>query len=255
MNTVYIGYDPKEDTACEVLKFTIERISGKNIRVIPLRKDILEHIGIYTRKSQIIHGQPYDVIDGKPFSTEFSFSRFLVPALNMYEGKALFMDSDMYLRADINELFDLCDMDYYPVYCVHHKYEPENKTKMDGKEQHTYPRKNWSSLMMFNCGHIENKKLTPNVVNTQTGRWLHSFGWLPDKEADIGKIPEEWNWLDGHSPVELEAKNVHFTTGGPWFNAWKPRGDIEGKYAVEWCNDADWLKMKGIIKFDKDYMI
>ncbi len=255
MNTVYIGYDPKEDTACEVLKFTIERISGKNIRVIPLRKDILEHIGIYTRKSQIIHGQPYDVIDGKPFSTEFSFSRFLVPALNMYEGKALFMDSDMYLRADINELFDLCDMDYYPVYCVHHKYEPENKIKMDGKEQHTYPRKNWSSLMMFNCGHIENKKLTPNIVNTQTGRWLHGFGWLPDKEADIGRIPEEWNWLDGHSPVELEAKNVHFTTGGPWFNAWKPRGDIEGKYAVEWCNDADWLKMKGIIKFDKDYMI
>ena len=255
MNTVYIGYDPKEDTACEVLKFTIERISGKNIRVIPLRKDILEHIGIYTRKSQLIHGQPYDVIDGKPFSTEFSFSRFLVPALNMYEGKALFMDSDMYLRADVNELFDLCDMDYYPVYCVHHKYEPENKTKMDGKEQHIYPRKNWSSLMMFNCGHIENKKLTPNVVNTQTGRWLHGFGWLPDKEADIGKIPEEWNWLDGHSPVELEAKNVHFTTGGPWFKAWNPRGKVEGKYAVEWCSDADWLKLKGIIKFDKDYMI
>ncbi len=241
MNTVYIGYDPKEDTACEVLKFTIERISGKNIRVIPLRKDILEHIGIYTRKSQIIHGQPYDVIDGKPFSTEFSFSRFLVPALNMYEGKALFMDSDMYLRADINELFDLCDMDYYPVYCVHHKYEPENKIKMDGKEQHTYPRKNWSSLMMFNCGHIENKKLTPNVVNTQTGRWLHGFGWLPDKEADIGRIPEEWNWLDGHSPVELEAKNVHFTTGGPWFKNWKCSRATDGKYAAEWNGDYTYL--------------
>ena len=84
MNTVYIGYDPKEDTAYEVLKFTIERISGKNIRIVPLKRDILEHIGIYTRKSQLIHGQPYDVIDGRPFSTEFSFSRFLVPALNMY---------------------------------------------------------------------------------------------------------------------------------------------------------------------------
>ena len=151
MNTVYIGYDPKEDTAYEVLKFTIERISGKNIRIVPLRKNILEHIGIYTRKSELIHGQPYDIIDGRPFSTEFSFSRFLVPALNMYQGKALFMDSDMYLRADINELFDLCNMDYYPVYCVHHKYEPEKTTKMDGKEQQPYRRKNWSSLMMFNC--------------------------------------------------------------------------------------------------------
>ena len=173
----------------------------------------------------------------------------------MYQGKALFMDSDMYLRADINELFDLCDMDYYPVYCVHHKYEPKNKTKMDGKEQHHYNRKNWSSLMMFNCGHSENRKLTPEVVNTQTGRWLHSFGWLPDKEADIGRIPEEWNWLDSHSPEDMDAKNVHFTTGGPWFKDWRPRGAIEGKYAVEWCSDADWLKMKGIINMDRDYMI
>jgi len=255
MNTVYIGYDPKEDTAYEVLKFTIERISGKNIRIVPLKRDILEHIGMYTRKSELIHGQPYDIIDGRPFSTEFSFSRFLVPALNMYQGKALFMDSDMYLRADVNELFDLCDMDYYPVYCVHHKYEPEKTTKMDGKEQHPYRRKNWSSLMMFNCEHQLNKQLTPEVVNTQTGRWLHGFGWLPDKEADIGRIPEEWNWLDGHSPEDMDAKNVHFTTGGPWFKDWKPRGPIEGKYAVEWCSDADWLKMKGIIEFDRDYMI
>ena len=255
MNTVYIGYDPKEDTAYEVLKFTIERISGNNIRVVPLRKDLLELTGMYKRKSELIKGQPYDVIDGRPFSTEFSFSRFLVPALNLYEGKALFMDSDMYLRADVNELFEMCDMDYYPVWCVHHDYNPKNKTKMDGKEQHQYNRKNWSSLIMFNCGHSENRKLTPEVVNTQTGRWLHGFGWLPDKEADIGRIPEEWNWLDGHSPEDMDAKNVHFTTGGPWFKDWRPRGAIEGKYAVEWCSDADWLKMKGIIKMDKDYMI
>ena len=255
MNTVYIGYDPKENTAYEVLKFTIQRISGKAApRIVPLRKDILEHIGVYTRKSELIHGQPYDIIDGRPFSTEFSFSRFLVPALNLYEGKALFMDSDMYIRADINELFDLCDMDYYPVYCVHHKYEPEKTTKMDGKEQQPYRRKNWSSLMMFNCEHALNKQLTPEVVNTQTGRWLHGFGWLPDKEADIGKIPEEWNWLDGHSDPELEAKNVHFTTGGPWFNQWSPRGKVESKYAVEWSNDAQWLQLKGHIQTE-DYMI
>ncbi len=115
--------------------------------------------------------------------------------------------------------------------------------------------KNWSSLIMFNCGHSENRKLTPEVVNTQTGRWLHGFGWLPDKEADIGRIPEEWNWLDGHSPEDMDAKNVHFTTGGPWFKDWRPRGEVEGKYAVEWCNDAEYLKLKGIINMDRDYMI
>ena len=116
MNTVYIGYDPKEETAYQVLKFSLERISSKNIRVVPIRKNIVELMGLYRRESEMIDGQPYDVIDGRPFSTEFSFTRFLVPALNMYEGKALFMDSDMYVRADINELFDICEMDYYPVW-------------------------------------------------------------------------------------------------------------------------------------------
>ena len=105
VNTVYVGYDPKEHTAYEVLKFSLERISTKPVRVIPLRRDILTKIGIYTRKHNSIGGQDYDEIDGKPFSTQFSFSRFLIPALNMYEGLALYMDSDMYVRSDISELF------------------------------------------------------------------------------------------------------------------------------------------------------
>ena len=82
VNTVYVGYDPKEHTAYEVLKFSLERISTKPVRVIPLRRDILTKIGIYTRKHNSIGGQDYDEIDGKPFSTQFSFSRFLIPALN-----------------------------------------------------------------------------------------------------------------------------------------------------------------------------
>ena len=257
INTVYIGYDPREDTAYEVLKFSIERTASQPVLVRALRKDILESIGMYRRKSSLINGQPYDEIDGKPFSTEFSFTRFLVPALNLYEGKALFMDSDMYVRSDITELFNLCDMDYYSLWCVHHEYKPEKGLKMDGKIQEPYRRKNWSSLMLFNCKHPDNKKLTPLEVNTRSGLWLHTFGWLPDKEADIGRIPEEWNWLDGHSDPELKAKIVHFTTGGPWFKRWKPRVThrADGDYAVEWCNEARWLQMNGIIDRDKDYMI
>ena len=254
VNTVYIGYDKKEDTAYEVLKFSLERIATKPIRVVPIKKNLIERMGIYTRKSNMIHGQQYDEIDGKPFSTEFSFSRFLVPALNMYQGYALYMDCDMYIRADVNELFELCENSYYPLWCVKHKYAPEKGIKMDGKEQQPYPRKNWSSLMMFNCGHEVNEKLTPEAVNTKSGRWLHTFQWLPDKEADIGTIPEEWNWLDNHSSEDIEAKNVHFTTGGPWFNKWGSSREKDTKYAVEWSNDADWLQIRGLID-NKDYMI
>jgi hypothetical protein len=247
-NTVYIGYDPREDVAYEVLKFTIERIAVDNVRVVPIRKDLVERMGIYNRKYDVVDGQSVDRIDGKPFSSDFSFTRFLVPALNMYEGWALYMDCDMYLRTDINELFEEYNMDYYPLYCVKHDYAPENKIKMDGRKQEHYRRKNWSSLILWNCGHQLNKKLTPLEVNTQTGGWLHGFEWLPDKEADIGTIHQEWNWLDGHSPEEIEAKNVHFTTGGPWFKEWKCTRAIDGRYAAEWNGDYTYLAGKGIIE-------
>jgi hypothetical protein len=255
INTVYIGYDPREHAAYEVLKFSIERISMEPVRVLPIKKPIVERMGLYNRKHEILHGQPYDIIDGRPFSTDFSFTRFLIPALNMYEGYALYMDCDMYVRTDISELFEICDNAYYPVWCVHHKYEPKKGMKMDGKAQEPYRRKNWSSLMMFNCGHDLNKRLTVEDVNTKSGRWLHGFEWLPDKEADIGRIPEEWNWLDGHSDVKLEAKNVHFTTGGPWFKDWGPKRDQDTKYGIEWVNDARWLQMNGLLDEAKDYVI
>ena len=142
-NTVYIGYDPREDVAYEVLKFTIERIAVDNVRVVPIRKDLVERMGIYTRKYDVVDGQSIDRIDGKPFSSDFSFTRFLVPALNMYEGWALYMDCDMYLRTDINELFEEYNMDYYPLYCVKHDYAPSETTKMDGQKQEHYRRKNW----------------------------------------------------------------------------------------------------------------
>ena len=255
MNTVYIGYDPKEDMAYQVLKFSLERITTKPIRVVPIRLDVVQRMGLYRRAFSVMDGQRYDMIDGRPFSTDFSFTRFLVPFLNMFEGKALYMDCDMYMRTDVADLFDLCNLDYYPLWCVHHEYEPEASSKMDNKVQEPYRRKNWSSLIMFNCAHDAHKNLSIDDINTQSGRWLHGFEWLPDKEADIGRIPEEWNWLDGHSDPNLEAKNVHFTTGGPWFEGWECRGKVDAKYAVEWTNDARWLQANGMVDAEVDYLI
>ena len=255
MNSVYIGYDPKEDMAYQVLKFSLERITTKPIRVVPIRLDVVQRMGLYRREFSVMDGQRYDSIDGRPFSTDFSFTRFLVPFLNMFEGKALYMDCDMYMRTDVADLFDICTMDYYPLWCVHHDYEPKTGNKMDNKVQEPYRRKNWSSLILFNCAHEAHKNLTIDDINTRSGRWLHGFEWLPDKEADIGRIPEEWNWLDGHSPEKLEAKNVHFTTGGPWFENWQCRGKVDAKYAVEWTNDARWLQANGMVDGEVDYLI
>ena len=109
--------------------------------------------------------------------------------------------------------------------------------------------------MMFNCDHPDTIKLTKDLVNTESGRFLHTFQWLPDKEADIGRIPEEWNWLDGHSDPELDAKNVHFTTGGPWFNGWNPSREEDCKYITECNKDAAWLEMNAIKEDVKNFEI
>ena len=247
INTIYIGYDPREEVATKVLEYNIKENSPKPVMVRRLRKDILERMGLYYRLHEVVNGQCIDSIDKKPFSTEFSFSRFLVPALMQYEGWALFMDCGMYPRTDINELFEEYNNDFYPLYCVKHKYEPTDPFKMDGKIQTTYPRKNWSSFVLWNCGHEANKVLTPEEVNKKDGSFLHGFGWLPDKDSAIGTIHEEWNWLDGHSPEDLKPKNVHFTTGGPWFKEWKIKREIDGLYASEWNADYSFLLLHGLV--------
>ena len=61
-------------------------------------------------------------------STEFSFSRFLVPHLCNYEGWAIFMDCDMMVVDDIKNLWNLRD-NKYAVMCVKHQHKPKEDIK------------------------------------------------------------------------------------------------------------------------------
>ena len=214
---IYIGYDTREDIAYQVSKFSILQRS-KNVSVIPLKLDDLKEKGLYWRG------------EDKLGSTEFTFSRFLVPKLNDYKGWALFCDCDIIFLEDINNLFNLKD-DKYAVMCVQHDYTPKEETKMDGKQQTLYPRKNWSSLVLWNCGHPSNQKITKKLINEPetTGKYLHRFSWLEDQE--IGSIPHHWNWLAGwyKEPIDGKPKAIHYTEGGPWFENYR---DCE--YHQEW---------------------
>lgn len=202
---VYIGYDSREDLAYQVSSHSIKSQSNKTT-VTPLKLSELRSRGLYTRG------------EDKLGSTEFTFSRFLVPILNNYQGWALFCDCDILFLRPIDELFALTD-DKFAVMCVQHDYQPKNKSKMDGKIQSIYPRKNWSSLVLWNCGHPSNKKITSELINDPetTGKYLHRFSWLDDKE--IGSINHEWNWLVGwyEEPKDGKPKAIHYTEGGPWF--------------------------------------
>lgn len=208
---IFIGWDGREAIAWHVLAHSILARSSIPVALIPLRQDALRSMGIYTRER------------GPTESTEFSLTRFLVPYLSGYWGTSIFMDCDMLCRVDIADLIAECGRlavkclkDGKPepaLYVCQHDYEPSETTKFLGNVQTVYPRKNWSSFMVF-----KNQKcngLTPEYVNAATGLELHRFHWLPDDL--LCGLPLEWNWLVGEYAPNPAAKVLHWTLGGPWF--------------------------------------
>lgn len=213
MNTVWIGVDPRELDAYAVTINSLAATASRPVPTYTLRLDELRARGLYYRPSERRDGILWDSISDAPCSTEFAISRFLVPEL-AGKGWALFVDSDMLLRDDINNLFALAD-DRYAVMCVKHHQVPVEARKMDDQPQTVYPRKNWSSVMLFNCDHPSNARLTVEYVNKRPGRDLHRFDWLADHE--IGELPLWWNYLSGVTEPGLcrDPSLVHFTLGVP----------------------------------------
>ncbi len=219
MIPIFIGYDSKVKIAYHVLAESILKNSSTPVTISPINLSNLKNI--YTRKQDPLA------------STEFSFSRFLVPHLMNYNGWAIFMDSDMLMLSDITELWNLRNEDYAIQVCKH-DYTPSSKNKFLGNNQTIYAKKNWSSLMLIDCSKC--KTLTPEYVNTKSGLELHQFKWLD--ENLIGNIPLEWNWLVGEYPYKKDVHNVHFTEGGPYFKDYK-----NTEYANEWFKVYDMTKI------------
>lgn len=211
--SIWIGFDPREAAAYAVARSSVRRHLTLPIPISGLVLDAIKAQGLFWRPQERRDGQIWDLISDAPCATEFSISRFLVPSL-AGTGLALFMDCDMLARANLAELFRRVEADAgKAVYCVKHDHRPANAVKMDGQAQTIYARKNWSSLMIFDCDHPANRALTVEAVNSATGRDLHRFCWLDDD--DIGDIPVEWNWLAGHSADTVDPRIVHHTDGSP----------------------------------------
>lgn len=210
---IVIGYDPKEDDAYQVCRASLLAHSSRPLHIVKLDQAALRRAGWYRRQWHQDGSNRVDAHDLKPFSTDFSFTRFLVPALNLYQGWALYCDGDFLFTRDIAELFALAEPKY-SVMCVQHEHDPVEKTKMGGLVQSRYRRKNWSSLVLYNCGHEANELLTGYVVNEYPGSFLHAFSWLKDEE--IGAIPHRWNWLSGVDEATKKIPaGIHFTLGTP----------------------------------------
>ena len=204
MINIFIGYDTRESIAYHVCASSILRRSSTPVAVTPLSLSNLK--SCYNESHS----------DG---SNQFTYSRFLVPQLMNYSGWAIFMDGDMVVLDDIVNLWNLRD-EQYAAMVVKHNYTTSSATKYLGNKNENYPCKNWSSVILWNCGHPKNKKLTSNFVSTATGAELHRFSWL-DHNKDIGNVPIEWNWLPDEFGANYQAKLIHYTLGTPCFPEYK----------------------------------
>jgi hypothetical protein len=217
---VFIGFDPVESVAWHAMAHSIFTRSSRPVALIPVNLANLK--GVFTRPR-----------DPKQ-SNEFSFTRFLTPYLAGYKGHALFFDCDMLLRTDIAEVFDVVKQQPgKAAYVVKHTYEPRDGIKYLNTVQYKYPRKNWSSVVLWNCGHPANRALTPEFVNTASGIELHRFTWLSDDQ--IGELDVRWNWLVGeYDAPPADVKNVHWTVGGPYFHEYRT-----ADFSEEWFSERD----------------
>lgn len=211
MIPIFIGYDPREAIAYHVCSNSVIRHASEPVSITPLALNVLK-------------GYEEQHTDG---SNHFIYSRFLVPHLMDYKGWAIFIDGDMILRSDINELWNLRD-DAKAVMVVKHEYETKMTEKYLGAKNENYPRKNWSSVILWNCGHPANRLVTPEFVQSATGAQVHRFSWLQDDQ--VGELPKEWNWLDVEYDFNSDAKLIHYTLGTPCFHEFS----TEGNYSNEW---------------------
>lgn len=209
---LFIGWDSREIGAYDVALRTLARRSS--LEATPLKVENLEAVGLLNRTMDL-RGKAYDLTNNAPASTEFAISRFLVPMLAQ-SGWALFVDCDVLFLCDPIEILKHADPSKAVMVVKHH--HEGGGMKMDGVVQTSYGRKNWSSVMLFNCDHPANRRLKLWSVNHEKGRDLHAFCWLADSE--IGELPAEWNWLVGVQPKPENPKIAHFTLGGPWFKDW-----------------------------------
>ncbi len=207
-----MGYDPRESVVYHTFIQSLIEKSSLPLEITPLAVSTLSFYN--------------ETHDDK--GNDFVYSRFLTPFMSNFEGWSIYADGDMICQADINELLMLRD-ESKALQVVKHDYQTKSSSKYLNNKNENYPRKNWSSVILWNCGHPKHKILTPDFISTQTGKFLHRFSWLSD--GDIGELPIEWNWLAIEYPDNPLAKLIHYTLGAPCFKEYR-----NSSLAENWLN-------------------
>ena len=205
---IFVGFDQKEAIAYHTFVQSIIEKSSIPLSITPLAENNLDH---YSEQHT----------DG---TNKFTYSRFLVPYLMDFKGWAIFADGDMVCLSDLRELKQFFDPNI-AVSVVKHNYKTKYKTKYFGQKNEDYPRKNWSSMIVWNCEHPKNKILTPDFISQKEGSFLHRFNWL--KDVEIGELPKSWNWLAMEYEEKKDLDLIHYTLGTPCFKEYSNKSLAE----------------------------
>ena len=214
---IFIGYDPREAVAYHVCCQSILERASVPVTFIPLALNTIK-------------GYEETHTDG---SNAFIYSRFLVPWMMGWQGSAIYLDGDMIVRCDIAELWALRDS-YMAVQVVKHDYKTKFAQKYLGARNEDYEKKNWSSVMLFQCYNMEHRKLTPEFVSKADGAFLHRFKWLSPNR--VGALPPEFNHLTMEYPPNPKAKIYHYTVGTPCFGGEYADQEGGGEWQRTLCN-------------------
>ena len=207
---IFIGYESRYPETYEVCKASILRFN-KAHDIQPIIKEEMVDKGYH----RPVQGE----------STDFAFTRFLVPYLCDYTGYALFCDSDFLWRSDPQEICSFKEKKYAVHVVKHAQLVVSEHSKMNNKVNRPYNKKYWSSLMYINCSKAQN--LTIESINNADASDLHGFKWLKN-DNEIGDLPVTYNTLVGYYNI-ANPKAVHFTDGGPWLISYE-----NVPYADEW---------------------
>ena len=228
MLKIFIGYDSREPEAAEVCKFSILKHASIYVEIHFLNIAELKASSLYLREDPV---QDHDIKEAEHLCT-----RFFTPYLADYKGWALYVDSDFLFLDDVAKLYNARN-DQYAIQVVKHRYEIKNRKKLNGRPQRLYARKNWSSLMLINCSHVDCKKLSLDFLNTTPTINLIHLDWMPYRY--IGELSRVWNWLVGYySETDSEMPSaLHYTDGGPWLSSC-----IRTEYGYHWLSEYHDLK-------------
>jgi len=225
---IFIGYDEREAATAEVARKSLCEVTDDQLEPEMLCMPKLVDQGLLSHRVIDQRGsQDYDLVSNATQSTRFAISRFLTPIL-CQSGYALFVDSDVVFLRDPRVMMLEVSANH-AVSVVKHggSHMPQGQWKMVNQRQEPYPRKLWSSVMLFNCDHAANRRLSLHDVNTRPGRDLHAFYFLNDSE--IGELHPRWNWLVDVQDRPKDLGIAHMTLGGPWISGW-----VGGSFDEEW---------------------